>query len=215
MTDVEKTGSIEDALHQLDAISSTLSRVTRFDGFRALPIGLGGVLGLVAAVTQSQWLPWLGGTDVAFVGGWMATAVTCLTIVMADITWRYVSDPSARKRRLSLQVLARLMPGLLIGAAFPVVLLLQHPNSVWMLPSLWSLVLGLAIFAAADLLPTSLSKIGIWYVAAGFVALIWLPDVSFRDPRLMGIVFGGGQLWTACLLVTTDSSPSDESGSTS
>ena len=113
---------------------------------------------------------------------------------------RYYRDPTARARRMTLDVLSRLAPAIVVGAAMTLIVFVMAREVAWMLPGLWSVLLGLGIFAASSLLPRSLSQVAIWYIGCGLAVLMMSHGDGALSPLAMAIPFGGGQCFAAVLM---------------
>ncbi len=78
-----------------------------------------------------------------------------------------------------------------------------------MLPGLWAVLFSLGVFASCRLLPKPTFWVGVFYLLAGCVGLIFGPGDLALSPWLMGGTFGTGQLLTACILYWTLERPYD------
>ncbi len=197
---------IEEALDRLELISAVADRSRTFDGLRAVPTLLAGFAGLVGGLVQARWVQTFADPLVGFFALWTTIAVIALSLVLSDMSIRYWRDPTARARRMTIDVLTRLMPSLCVGAAIAMIVVESAREVAWMLPGLWSLLLGLGIFAASPLLPRTLGQVGYWYVACGFAALIFARGEYSLSPLAMVIPFAGGQCLTAWLIHRQDTS---------
>ena len=197
---------IDEALQQIDSIAAIADRTATYRGFRCFPIALTGILGFVAAAIQPWWQSKWANQDAGFLTLWVTVAVISMIVVVSDMLIRYYQDPTARTRRLTLTVMKCLAPSILVGGGLSVVLAQSAPESIWMLPGLWSLLLGLGIYAAAPHLPKELLQVGIWYLGCGFACLILSDDANtskaWSMAMSMAIPFGVGQLLTAWLIHT-------------
>ncbi|GAA5506952.1 hypothetical protein [Novipirellula caenicola] len=191
---------IDEALQQLDLISAVADRSRTFDGLRAAPTAASGVIALLAAAMQTQLVSSSPTPLQSYLLLWIGVAAVSLSIVIADMTFRYYRDPTARARRMTLEVLSRLAPAMVVGAALTLIVFVTSPEVAWMLPGLWSLLLGLGIFAASSLLPRSLSQVAIWYIGCGLAVLMMSHGDGALSPLAMAIPFGGGQCFAAWLM---------------
>ncbi|WP_052031739.1 hypothetical protein [Novipirellula maiorica] len=188
---------IDEALQQLDLISAVADRSRTFDGLRAAPTAASGVIALLAAAIQMRLITSSPTPLESYLLLWIGVAAVSLLIVIADMTVRYYRDPTARARRMTLEVLSRLAPAIVVGAALTLIVFVTAPEVAWMLPGLWSVLLGLGIFAASSLLPRSLSQIAIWYIGCGLGVLMLSHGDVALSPLTMAIPFGGGQCFAA------------------
>ncbi|TWT98513.1 hypothetical protein [Stieleria varia] len=191
---------IDEALQQIDAMSALAERSTVYQGLRSVPIALTGLFGLAAGVIQPWWMSHASDRAFAFVDLWVIVAVAALAIIFSDMAMRYYQSPTARARRLTLTVLKRLSPAIVVGGGLTLVLCETAPETIWMLPGLWALMLGLGIYSTAPYLPRPLQSIGIWYLGMGMATLMLARDSYALSPWSMAIPFGGGQLLTAWLI---------------
>ena len=82
-------------------------------------------------------------------------------------------------------------------------LLRYAPNSLWMLPGLWSILFGLGVFASRHFLPRATLGVGIFYEAAGVFCLAAAQGDHALAPWSMAVPFGFGQLLSAAVLYWT------------
>lgn len=203
---------IEKALEQLDALTALTQRVTLYDGLRATPIAFTGCIGLIAGLIQAIALPSPSGAPLQFVMLWTAAATCSMLVVLCDMLLRYLRDPTARARRMTLSVLNRLAPALAVGAGLTPILLFYASDACWMLPGLWSALLGVGIASACSLLPSHLKQVAAWYIGSGFCVLSLGPDYFALHPLTMVIPFGGGQFLTAFLVRSTEPQEQSSNG---
>ncbi len=191
---------LDEALEHLDAISAAAHRTNTFDGLRSFPTGLTSLIALAAALVQNRLTSHSPHPVAIFLTLWIGVAGLALTIVLADMTLRYYRDRTARNRRLTLGVLSRLSPAICVGAGLTAIIYFTAGESAWMLPGLWSVLLGLGIYAASTLLPQSLQLVGLWYVACGLAVLMLGQGPSELHPMTMAVPFGVGQCLAAFLM---------------
>ena len=134
---------LDEALEQLDAISAAAERAATFRGLRAFPTAVTSVIALFAALLQPRLVSSADDPLLAYLMLWVGVAGVALVVVLADMVVRYYRDPTARARRMTLEVLTRLAPAIVVGAALTVIVLVSARQVAWMLPGLWSVLLGL------------------------------------------------------------------------
>ncbi|QDT09230.1 hypothetical protein [Planctomycetes bacterium K23_9] len=191
---------LDEALEHLDAIKSVANRSNTFEGLRAFPTALTSLVAIAAACLQSGIVAQSTDPTRAFLMLWVSVAAIALVIVLADMVLRYYRDPTARERRMTLDVLARLSPAIIVGASITTVVFFTAIEIAWVLPGLWAALLGMGVFAASSLLPSSLQKVGIWYIGCGLAVLILGQGDWVMHPLTMAIPFGGGQVLAAGLM---------------
>ncbi len=74
------------------------------------------------------------------------------------------------------------------------------PETLWLLPGLWQVLVSLGIFASVRSLPRSVALVGAWYFVAGFTVLLIGSASHALSPWTMGLPFVIGQLLMAALL---------------
>ena len=191
---------LDEALEQLDAISAVTDRTLTFDGLRSFPTAVTAALAMLGAGLQSRFINSFERPLTGYLLLWVGVAVISLCVVLSGMLIRYYRDPTARARRMTLDVLARLSPAIVVGGALTAIIYLSSPEVAWMLPGLWSVLLGLGIFASSSLLPRQLQQVGIWYIACGLAVLIMAIGEHSLRPLAMAVPFGGGQSLAAWLM---------------
>ncbi len=186
------------ALEQIAEIHEHLAKTEVFRGWRSLPVASSALVGLAAAAWQSA----AGRTTdpVTFTVYWLAVGMIALVIGCAEIVWHYVSHASASDRRRSLQVVGQFLPALVGGAAVTAAVMRVSPSLVTLLPGLWALLFGVAVFAARPFVPRASGWVALYYSIAG-LALLWsAPLAGTPSPWAVGGTFGIGQLFAAAAL---------------
>jgi hypothetical protein len=105
----------------------------------------------------------------------------------------------AGERARTLGVVGQLAPAFVAGAVLPLVLVRPELAAIGLLPGLWALVFGLAVFASRPFLPRAVGWVGRWYCGAGSVQLLGA-DAGVPGPWSIGITFGIGQAMAAVVL---------------
>lgn len=186
------------ALRQIAAIHDHLAKAEVYRGWRPVPMAGSGLVGLAAAWWQSAVgrpvEPW------TFTSYWLATATLAMAVGCAEIVWHYAFQATATERRRTHRVLAQFLPGLVAGALATGALLRLSPALTALLPGLWALFFGVAIFAARPYVPAGSGWVALYYWAAGLL-LLWTADgVDALSPWSVGATFGVGQLLAALAL---------------
>ena len=75
------------------------------------------------------------------------------------------------------------------------------PETLWMLPGLWQVLVSLGIFASVRSLPRSVALGGAWYFLSPASTVLLLASQNHAlSPWTMGLPFAVGQLLMAALL---------------
>lgn len=92
------------------------------------------------------------------------------------------------------------LPSAFAGVLLTFVLLARAPETLWMLPGLWQVVLSVGLFAACRNLPPLMRVAAAWYLATGLVCLAYTRDEYALSPWAMGLPFAIGETLAAVLL---------------
>ncbi len=186
------------ALEQIAEIHQQIAKGEVYRGYRPLPVALSGVIGIVAAALQPRRL---GATDpVGFVLFWSVVATFAGLVGSSEILHNYAMHDEAGARRRTQRVVGQLLPSLVGGAAITACFVHLSPALVPLLPGLWAICFGIAIFSSRPYLPRASGWVALFYYAAG-VALLWFA----RGPEPLsgwwvGGTFGIGQTFAAAVL---------------
>lgn len=189
-----------DALDQISEIHQQLAKGEVFRDYRALPIGLGGVMAIAAAALQDRLIDGQNGAQFGLY--WMAVAVACAAISASGIMYAYVRRSGPFARRHTLIVVGQFVPSLIAGAGLGL-LLAQAESGAGahrLLPGLWAMLLSLGIFASRPYLPRAVGAVALYYLVCGLALLAWLRLDFSNAAFAMGLTFGAGQLLSAAVL---------------
>jgi hypothetical protein len=188
---------IQRALAEIGDIRLQMSRTRLFRGYTA-PMTLGtALIAAAAAISQSMWIGNAGNDPIRFAQFWMCVAALCMTLAGLEVARKYRESDSSLQRELTLSAVEHLAPSLCVGGLLTFILCRFAPASVWMLPGLWQILLGLGIINSRKLLPGGVALVGLFYISSGMIHLASAP--SFAAWR-MGVPFGVGQAAAALLL---------------
>jgi len=103
----------------------------------------------------------------------------------------------------SIYVVVWAIYGILAGIAgvlLAVMLWKFAPETLWLLPGLWQILVSLGMFASVRSLPRTVAFAGAWYFIAGFVVLVIASHGHALSPWTMGLPFVIGQLLMATII---------------
>ena len=185
---------IEDALEHLETIHEQVLRSETFRGYRAASVGGTGVLAVVAGVFQNYVLAPKSVAE--FIGYWITIAAIACCVIGFDLAVQIVRQGRSERRR-TWYALRHLLPALFVGAALTATLV--DTVVADRLPAIWALCFGLGIVASRPFLAAGLGYVGSFYLAVGAALLLPPFHATLPSPIVMGLVFGGGQLFAAML----------------
>ncbi len=191
---------LDKALADIFAIRSQIAAGTAFRGYGPAAIAATAGLALMTAVAQFLWLDDPNGQPVIFFAGWAATALVSAAIIGVEMRARSRRHHSGLADAMVHQAVEQFLPAGLAGALLAVVLWRFAPETLWMLPGLWQLLVSLGISASARSLPRSVMLGAAWYFVAGFVTLMLASESHALSPWTMGLPFVIGQLLMAAIL---------------
>lgn len=191
------TVHVDAAITQLSEIHAQLLRSEVFRGYRSRPMAVTAVLAVLGAIAQPACQ--LGDGGEAFARYWAALAVVCVAICGADLIRGTRLRDSVTERRRALRVVSQVAPAFVAGTALPCVLLRPEFGAVALLPGMWALLFGLAVFASRPFLPRAVGWVGLWYCGAG-LGQLWAATPGVPGPWSMGLTFGIGQTIAALVL---------------
>lgn len=193
MTDLER------AMADVAFIQQRLAASTRFDGLAPQAVLGTGLLALVAAAAQRAW-PAATADARGFALFWSGVAGAAVLLIGGEAIGRSRRRHGSMADTLIASTLRLLLPFLAAGAGVTLVLLRVAPDSGWMLPGLWQVLIALAGFSAVSVLPRAIVWPAAWYLASGLAVLALAAGGGVPDPWLMGIPFAIGQTATALVL---------------
>ncbi len=98
------------------------------------------------------------------------------------------------------QAIEHFLPAGVAGVLLGIVLWQYAPETLWMLPGIWQVLVSLGIFASTRSLPRIVTIVGAWYFVVGFVVLMLGSQSHTLSPWTMGLPFVIGQLLMAIVL---------------
>jgi fumarate reductase subunit D len=157
---------LDKALADILTIRSQIAAGTAFRGYGPEAMAFTGILALVTAVAQSLLLDDASGNPLVFFAGWAATALVCLGIIRVEMQARSRRHHSGLADAMIHQAVEQFLPAGVAGVLLAVMLGRFAPETLWMLPGLWQLLVSLGIFASARSLPGSIRIAAAWYFVA-------------------------------------------------
>ena len=191
---------LDKALADIFAIRSQIAAGTAFRGYGPAAIAATGGLALMTAVAQFLWLDDPTGQPVIFFAGWAATALVSAAIIGVEMRARSRRHHCGLADAMVHQAVEQFLPAGAAGALLAVMLWRFAPETLWMLPGLWQILVSLGTFASVRLLPRSVALAGAWYFVAGFSVLLLASQSHALSPWTMGLPFVIGQSLMATIL---------------
>jgi len=194
MSDLDK------ALADIFAIRSQIAAGTAFRGYGPAAVAATGGLALATAVVQFLWLDDPTAHPFAFFAGWAAAALVAGGMIWTEMQARSRRHHSGLADVMIHQAIEQFLPAGVAGVLLAVMLLKFAPETLWLLPGLWQLLVSLGIFASVRSLPRTVAFAGASYFVAGFGCLLLASQSHALSPWTMGLPFVIGQLLMAAIL---------------
>ncbi len=191
---------LHEALAQISEIRQQMDRSDTFRGYRSATVAVSGFVAIVAAVLQSRFVPSPAENIHGYLTLWICVAVLSVLVTAVEMIVRSHRSDSPHAVRLTRLAVEQFLPCVLAGGSLTFVITLYAPQSLWMLPGLWSIIFSLGVFASCRLLPAPVYWIGAHYLIAGLLCFAFARDAGAFSPWSMVLTFGVGQLATAAIL---------------
>jgi hypothetical protein len=187
MTDLDK------ALADIIAIRSQIAAGTAFRGYGPAAMAATGIVALATSVLQAVLLVNPTGAPLTFFLGWVAAAVLSSILIWIEMLARSRRHHSGLADAMIHQAVEQSLPAGIAGLLLAVMFWKFAPETLWMLPGLWQILVSLGVFASVRSLPRSVALAGAWYFMAGFTVLILSSQSHALSPWTMGLPFAIGQ----------------------
>lgn len=191
---------LDRALADIANIRSHLAAGTMFRGFGTAVMAFTGFLAVATAGVQTIWPETLAGDALTMLVGWVATAFVSAGVIVAEMLARSRRHHGGLADAMIWNAIQQFLPAGIAGAALGIVLARFAPDSLWILPGLWQLLVALGIFASLRSLPPLITLVGAWYFVAGVAVIIMASSADGLSPWLMGLPFAVGQFLMAAVL---------------
>ena len=202
MSDIDK------ALSDIVEIRSRIAAGTSFRGYGPLAIAVTGAIGLVTALGQILFLPHR--SDSQYVWCWIGAGLLSTLVIRVEMQHRSRRHHSGLADAMIHQAIAQFLPAAAAALFLPLFLLRYAPESIWMMPGLWQILVSLGIFASLRSLPAMVSWGGFFYFLSGAASLFLADGARALSPWLMGAPFFLGQCLIAILLYRAARNDDDE-----
>lgn len=192
---------LQQALSEIHSIRNQVARGTEFRGYGPASIALSGLLAMVVAAAQAQWITKHRKTELTiWLAVWAGTAAVSVLLTGIETFARARRVHVGFAREMVQSAVEQFLPAMMVGFLLTVVIVRVAAQECWMLPGLWELIFSLGVFASCRFLPRQMFAVGVWYLAAGLFCLAAASATRTLSPWMMGIPFGVGQLLVAAVL---------------
>jgi hypothetical protein len=192
---------LDKALADIFAIRSQIAAGTAFRGYGPATVAATGGVALLTAILQFLWLD--GPTDrpIAFFAGWAAAALLSAALIWIEMQARSRRHHSGLADAMIRQAVEQFLPAGVASVLLASLLWKFAPETLWMLPGLWQVLISLGVFASVRSLPRTIALAGAWYFLPGFTVVVIASQSHTLLPWTMGLPFAVGQLWPRCCIL--------------
>jgi hypothetical protein len=188
------------ALSDISSIRAQLAASTQFRGIAPGFNAVMAVLVLVIAVAQSlhpeRWVD----DGLRFVLVWaLLIGVTCAVAAVEAVLRSQRLHGQLASAMLN-SALQKVLPFAVGGLVITSVIIGYSPESIWLLPGLWLLMIGLLGFSFVSTLPRAIIWVAIWYFLCGAIVLMVAGSSRMLSPWMMGIPFAIGHVSVALIV---------------
>ena len=201
---------LQEALTQISEIRQQVARSETFRGYQAAPLAISALLACLAAALQDLVVPEPAKDLAAYLVLWVGSALLSMIVTGVAMIGHCRQSRSSLTRPNTILAVGQFCPAVVAGGLVTYILYHHVPESAWMLPGLWSIFFSLGIFASFRLLPRATFWVGVFYIAAGAVNLMFARGEHAFSSWAMGVPFGIGQTLSAAILYWTLERKSDE-----
>jgi hypothetical protein len=192
---------LQRALSEIHSIRNQVARGTEFRGYGPASIALSGLLAMLVAAVQAQWMTKHDNTQlIAWVAVWAGTAAVSVLLAGIDTFVRARRVHRGFAREMVQSAMEQFLPAMMVGFLLTAVMMSVAAQDCWLLPGLWELIFSLGIFASCRFLPRQMFAVGVWYLGSGLYCLAAASTTHALSPWMMGVPFGVGQLLVAAVL---------------
>ena len=191
---------LDKALADIVAIRSQIAAGTAFRGYGPATMAATGAAALITAILQALWLDDPTGHPLAFFLGWGAAALLSGIMIWIEMRARSRRHHSGLADAMIHQAIEQFLPAGVAGVLLGVLLWRSAPETLWLLPGLWQVLVSLGIFASVRSLPRSVALAGAWYFVSGFAVVLLASHSHMLSPWTMGLPFVIGQSVMAGIL---------------
>jgi hypothetical protein len=191
---------LDKALADILAIRSQIAAGTAFRGYGPATVAATAGVALATSILQFLWLDDPTGSPLTFLAGWTVAAVVSGVLIFIEMQARSRRHHSGLADAMIQQAVEQFLPAGIAGLLLAIMLWKFAPETLWMLPGFWQVLVSLGVFASVRSLPRSIALGGAWYFVTGFAVLLHASQTHALSPWTMGLPFVVGQLLMAALL---------------
>ncbi len=194
---------INRALADIADIHSQIATNRRFRGFGPGIIAVTGALALSLGIAQHVWTDILAASNAQLLLLWVGLAIVCVGLIGTEMLARVRRLHGRLGTGMTANTIERFLPAGAAGAAISGIVLLYAPDTLWIVPGLWQVLLSIALFAMVPALPRATNLVAAWYFLSGIACLLIASKTPTLSPWLLSVPFFIGQCLMAAILYSS------------
>lgn len=189
---------IDHALSQISSIRAQLAGSTRFSGFAPISNTITGLIAIFLTLWHGQQQALF--EPESFVLVWGSYLVLMCIFGTISTTFRAYRVHGERARYMLFGTLQRILPFMAGGMTLSWIIFTSSPQSIWLLPGLWLMLIGMAGFSLLTVLPHAIALASAWFFVWGAVVMMISVQQEAFYHWMVGVPLGGGQIAVALIL---------------
>ena len=202
MRDNNRAQDVKQALADITDIRSQMTASKMFRGFGPAILAVTGLLALGIAGMQSVWPDVFAPSTPYLLGIWIFAAFVSTLLIGLEMIARSRRHHGGLADSMNNNAIENFLPIGAAGAMIGFVILFNAPDTAWVLPGIWQILVGVGTFTALKFLPRRVVFVAAWYFLAGAGVLIVNSADKTISPWSMGLPFAVGQFLMAGILHT-------------
>ena len=196
---------IEEALSQIADIKAQLMASTRFRGFAPGTLVAVAIVCALATVAQLLWPSKFAGSTMEYVEFWAIVLSGTALFLAVEAFSRSRILHGAMSGAMLVATLRQLLPFAAAQLVISIVICRNAPESAWLLPGLWQIIVALVGFCALTNLPRTIMWAAAWFFLCGTFVLLMAGTQQGLSPWMMGVPFTIGYALIALILYRSQS----------
>ena len=191
---------IERAISDISDIRSRLAASTHFRGYAPEAVAVIGLVSLAVMLAQIAWPDRLGAgnADIALV--WAAVLVASGLTVHGEAVSRSRRQHGGMARAMLSGAMRAAMPIAFVGVVAGASVLAFAPGAAWLLPGMWQMLVGVAVFSSYATMPRGIAWPAAWLLGCGGLVTVLSGMSGEITPLMAGGPFVPAYLVIAWLL---------------
>ena len=197
---------VEQAIAQVSDIRAQLAASTQFRGYAPEALVTIAIVCALLAVAQAMFPASLAANSKQFVVLWGGLLVGSNLLVALEAVSRSRWQHGGMAEAMMQSAMRSVLPFSAAGIVFAVVVWRFAPETVWIVPGTWLLLISLVAFSMHATMPRSIVWPALWYLFSGTTVLVLAGRSGQLSPWMMGVPLTFGHLALAWVLRGKDSS---------